>query len=271
VLDTSTPNLARACDYLLGGGASFAADRALALRLEGLYPGIRDILFSSRSYVADAVARVARNGVAQFLDLGSGLPTTPATHETARAFQPGARVVYVDRDPEVVGHGQALVPAGVRYLAGDLAEPEAILASDDLRGFIDFSRPVCLILALVLQTLDPGTARAIGGILVRALPAGSHLIATAVAGQASLPGFTWTGVFTADDLASFFAGVEVVAPGVTSGPGGPRATALCAAGIKQTATVLKAAAGSAASRAAGSAAGRAAGSAAGPAAGSTAS
>ncbi|HVT68343.1 MAG TPA: SAM-dependent methyltransferase, partial [Trebonia sp.] len=152
MLDTSTPNLARARDYLLGGGASFAADRALALRLEGLYPRIRDLLFSARSYTADAVARVARGGVDQFLDLGSGLPTTPATHETARAFQPRARVVYVDHDPAVVQHGQALVPAGVRYVAGDLAEPEAIIASPDVRALLDFTRPVCLLLSLVVQT-----------------------------------------------------------------------------------------------------------------------
>jgi hypothetical protein len=245
VLDTSTPNLARACDYLLGGGASFAADRALALRLEGLYPGIRDILFSSRSYTADAVARVARGGVDQFLDLGSGLPTTPATHETARAFQPRARVVYVDRDPAVVQHGQALVPAGVRYVAGDLAEPEAILASADVRGLLDFARPIGLVLTLVLQSLDAGTARAVGGILVRALPPGSHLIATAVpsAGrggpgkpaQASMPGFVWTGPFTPDDLASFFAGLDLLPPGVTEGPGAPDGRALCASGTKKDA------------------------------------
>lgn len=232
MLDTSTPNLARACDYLLGGGASFAADRALALRLEGLYPGIRDMLFSSRTFAADAVARVARGGVDQFLDLGSGLPTTPATHETARAFHPGARIVYVDHDPAVVQHGQALVPSGVRYVVGDLAEPEAILASPDLHGFLDFSRPVGLVLTLVLQALDQGTARAVGGILVRALAPGSHLIATAAPGQSSLPGFTWAGAFTADDLASFFAGLDLTPPGVTEGPGNPQGQALCAAGVK---------------------------------------
>jgi hypothetical protein len=232
VLDTSTPNIARACDYLLGGGASFAADRALALRLEGLYPGIRDILFSSRSYTTDAVARIAREGVDQFLDIGSGLPTTPATHQTARAFHPGARIVYVDHDPAVLEHARALVPPGVRYVVGDLAEPEAILASPDLQGFLDFSRPVGLVLTLVLQALDPGTARAVAGILVRALPPGSHLIATAAPGQSSLPGFTWTGEFTADDLASFFAGLDLVPPGVTQGPGDPAGRALCAAGVK---------------------------------------
>jgi hypothetical protein len=240
VLDTSTANLARACDYLLGGAASFAADRALAVRLEELYPGIRDLLFSARSYTADAVARAARDGVSQFLDLGSGLPTTPAVHETVRAFQPAARVVYVDRDPAVVQHGQALVPAGVRYVAGDLAEPEAILASADVRALLDFTRPACLVLSLVLQLLDPGTARAVGGILVRALSPGSHLIATAAgsgaATGASLPGFTWTGPFTADDLASFFAGVELRPPGVTEGPGQPGRRALCAAGVKPAGT-----------------------------------
>jgi len=113
VLETSTPCLARACDYLLGGGASFAADRALALRLDRMYPGLRAVLFSSRGFAADAIARIARGGVDQYLDLCSGLPTTPAPHETARAFQPTARVAYVDRDPAVVQHGRGLVPPGI--------------------------------------------------------------------------------------------------------------------------------------------------------------
>lgn len=236
MLDTSTPSLARACDYLLGGRASFAADRALAQRLEGLYPGLRNVLFSSRSFAADAVARIARGGVEQYLDVCAGLPTTPAPHEAARAFQPAARVAYVDRDPAVVQHGRALVPAGVRYAAGDLAEPEAILASGDLAGFIDFSRPVCLILTLALQVLDPGTARAVCGVLVRALAPGSYLIATAATGDSVLPDFSWAGGFTADDLGSFFTGLELIPPGVQPGPGQPPG-ALCAFGVKRQAPV----------------------------------
>jgi S-adenosyl methyltransferase len=236
VLDTRTPSLARACDYLLGGGASFAADRALALRLDELYPGLRNVLFSSRSFAADAVARIARGGVDQYLDLCSGLPTTPAPHETVRAFQPAARFAYVDRDPAVLEHGRALVPAGVRYVAGDLAEPEAILASGDLAGFIDLSRPVCLTLTLALQVLDPGTARAVCGVLLRALAPGSYLVATAAAGESVLPDFTWAAGFTADDLASFFAGLDLLPPGVTPGPGGKAGGALCAAGVKRPLT-----------------------------------
>ena len=231
MLDTRTPSLARACDHLLGGGASFAADRALALRLDGLYPGLRNVLFSSRSFAADAIARIARGGVHQYLDICSGLPTRPAPHEAARAFQPAARVVYVDRDPAVVQHGRALVPAGVRYAAGDLAEPEAILASGDLAGHIDFSRPVCLILTLALQVLDPGTARAVCGVLVRALAPGSYLIATAATGESVLPDFSWAGGFTADDMASFYSGLELIPPGVQPGPGQPPG-ALCAVGVK---------------------------------------
>ena len=233
MLDTSTPNLARACDYLLGGGASFAADRALAQRLEAIHPGLRELLFSSRGYAADTVARIARDGVGQYLNIGSGLPTTPSTHETARAFSPGARVVYVDRDPVVTGHGRALVPPGVRYVTGDLAEPEAILASADVAGFLDLTRPACLVLTLVLQTLDPGTARAVTGVLVRALAPGSYLVVTAAPGPTGrLPEFTWPLPFTTDDLASFFTGLDLLPPGVHESPGTPDGRVLCGVGVK---------------------------------------
>src|SRR5579859_4616200 len=167
MLDTAAPSLARAWDYLLGGGASFAADRSLAQRLEALHPGLRQHLSASRAYVADRVTQIARAGVDQYLDLGAGLPTRPSTHACARAVRPGARIAYVDRDPVVTEHGRALVPAGVRYIQGDLAEPEAILSGGDLAGFLDFSRPVGLVLALALHVLDPGTARAVVGVLVR--------------------------------------------------------------------------------------------------------
>jgi SAM-dependent methyltransferase len=227
VLDISTPSLARAWDYLLGGGASFAADRSLALRLEALHPGIRESLLSSRAYAADSVSRIARAGVAQYLDLGSGLPTRPSTHEAARAVAPGARVAYVDRDPVVTEHGRALVPAGVRYVQGDLAEPEAILTSGDLTGVIDFSRPVCLVMTLVLHVLDPGTARAVTGVLVRALTPGSYLVVTAARVESGgLPESVWPGGISAADVASFFAGLDLLPPGIREG------TVVCGTAVK---------------------------------------
>ena len=226
MLDTRTPSVARAYDHLLGGEASFAADRALAGRLVALYPGLQDTLISSRRQVADAVARIARQGVDQYLDVGAGLPTRPSTHATARAVLPDARVAYVDRDPLVVEHGTDLVPPGVRYQGGDLTEPEALLAA--LSGFIDFSRPVCLVLALIVQALEPGTARAVVGVLVKALPPGSYLVATAGAGDAGrLPDSLWPAAATEADLAAFFGGLDLLPPGITR-----HGDVLCGVGVK---------------------------------------
>jgi hypothetical protein len=239
VLDTRTPSVARAYDYLLGGEASFAADRALAGRLVALYPRLADTLIASRTHVADAVAGIAGQGVDQYLDVGAGLPTRPATHATARALLPAARVTYIDRDPLVVEHAAALIPAGVRYQVGDLTEPEALLAALSYRrpgagpqsaGFIDFSRPVCLVLALVLQALEPGTARAVVGVLVKALPPGSYLVATVGAGDGGrLPDSVWPAGPTGpaeSDLAAFFGGLDLLPPGVTR-----RGDVLCGVGV----------------------------------------
>ncbi len=227
MLDTSTANLARAYDYLLGGGAHFAADRALAGRLQSLYPRTRDLLLSSRTYLADSIAHLARSGVDQYLDVGSGLPTRPSIHETARAILPRARVVHVDRDPAVVRHAGSLVPPGVRFLEGDLAEPEAILDTVGAGGLIDLSRPACLVLTMVLQVLDPGTARAVTGVLVRALAPGSYLLITVGAGESGrLPDAVSPGGFAAGDVLSFFGGLDLVPPGVREGD------VLCALGRK---------------------------------------
>jgi hypothetical protein len=127
---------------------------------------------------------------------------------------PAARVAYVDRDPLVVEHGTDLVPPGVRYYGGDLTEPEALL--DALVGALDFTRPVCLVLALVVQALDPGTARAVVGVLVKALPPGSYLVATVGAGDAGrLPDAVWPAAATEADLAAFFGGLDLLPPGIT--------------------------------------------------------
>ena len=214
MLDTRTPSVARAYDHLLGGEASFAADRALAGRLVALYPQLQDTLISSRRQAADAVARLARQGVDQYLDVGAGLPTRPSTHATARALLPAARVAYIDRDPLVVEHGTDLVPPGVRYYGGDLTEPEALIAA--LAGAIDFSRPVCLVLALVVQAVEPGTARAVVGVLVKALPPGSYLVATVGAGDdGRLPDAVWPAAAAEADLSAFFGGLDLLPPGIS--------------------------------------------------------
>jgi hypothetical protein len=235
VLDTSAPNLARAYDYLLGGGANFAADRALAGRLTALYPRAPELLSLSRTFLADSLTHIAtpvlgRPDIGQYVDVGAGLPTRPSTHSVvlgAAGGVPGrggpgrAGVVYVDNDPVVVQHAASLVPPGVRAVEGDLSEPEALV------GLFDPSRPSCLILTMVLQVLDPGTARAVVGVLVRALAPGSFVVISVGAGdEGRLPDAVVPGGFTPEDMASFFAGLELVPPGIRPGP------VLCATGVK---------------------------------------
>jgi hypothetical protein len=225
-VDTSTPSLARAYDHLLGGRANFAADRSLAAGLQRMYPRTPTLLSLSRAYTATAVSASAAAGVAQFIDVGCGLPTSPAVHEAALRARREARAVYVDRDPAVVSHAAALVPPTVRVIEGDLAEPEALLWS--MRPLLDLSRPACLVLALVVQALpDPGLARAVVDVLVRGLAPGSHLIMTAGHGDdGRLPDGVTRASLTERDFESFFTGLDLLPPGIEAGP------VLCGAGRK---------------------------------------
>jgi O-methyltransferase involved in polyketide biosynthesis len=247
-VDTSSPSLARAYDYLLGGRANFTADRALAGRLRAIYPAMSQVLSLSRAFIASSVTDLARAGIDQFIDVGCGLPTRPSVHEAVLRARPGAHVVYIDRDPSVVSHAAALVPgvpppAQIRVIEGDLAEPEALAWS--LRPLVDLAKPTCLILALVVQALDPPVAQAVVGVLTRALASGSYVVLTCGHGAAgrlpdAIPG---TG-FLAQDVAAFLAGLDVQPPGVQElprlqrGPGAQQGASdqqglvLCAVGRK---------------------------------------
>jgi hypothetical protein len=225
-VDTSSPSLARAYDYLLGGRANFTADRALAGRLRALYPATSQVLSLSRAFLASSVADLARAGVDQFIDVGCGLPTRPAVHEAVLRVRPAARVVYVDRDPAVVSHATALLAktqpplpptAMVRVIAGDLAEPEAL--SWALQPLVDLGKPACLSLALVVQALDHGLAQAVVGVLIRALAPGSQVIVTCGHGDAGrLPDAISGAGLLAEDVAAFLGGLDVQPPGVRQLP-----------------------------------------------------
>lgn len=215
-VDTSVPSLARAYDHLLGGRANFAADRAMARQWRERYPRAGELLELSRTYVTACCARLSADGIRQFIDVGSGLPTAPSLHAAVR---PGtSRVIYVDRDPGVVAHARALVPArSVSVMTGDLLEPEALLWA--LRSLADLAQPACLVLALVIQALpDLGTARAVVDVLVRALAPGSHVVLTAGGGAAGrLPDTAAGADLSAAEVAAFFAGLDVLPPGVEEG------------------------------------------------------
>lgn len=221
--DVRKPNIARAYDYLLGGKNNFAADRDLAVKMLEIYPLAGALVRENRNFLAWAVDYVSRQGIAQFIDVGSGLPTCPNTHEVAGQVNPAARVMYVDNDPVVISHATALLggSGNVAVVPGDARDPEAILASAG--PVIDMNRPVCVILAMLLHFFDPSEARGIAAGFVRALVPGSFLIISmGVNSDAGLADQIATeynagGLHGHDhgQIAGYFAGLELVEPGLS--------------------------------------------------------
>ena len=176
--DPSKPNIARAYDFFLGGKDNFAADRELAAKILLVYPLTGVLVRENRAFLARAVDFVSRQGITQFIDIGSGLPTVPNTHEVASKVNPRAHVTYVDNDPVVLSHARALLADAGRVdaVAGDLREPDAILASVRRTGIIDVDQPVCVILGMILHFFDPAEAERVTAALMRAIPPGSFMI-----------------------------------------------------------------------------------------------
>jgi hypothetical protein len=178
-IDTSVAHQSRIYDYWLGGKDNFAVDREAAEQAIAAYPPIVRGVRAQRAFLARTVRYLAGlEGILQFLDIGTGLPTANNTHEVAQEAQPFARVVYVDNDSMVLTHARALLsstPQGATsYLDADLREPDKILASAADR--LDFSQPVALLLIGILQLIpDSDDPHAIVARLVGAVPRGSWL------------------------------------------------------------------------------------------------
>jgi hypothetical protein len=151
-------------DYYLGGKDNFEVDRAA---VESIDPVVRDTLrnaaWENRRFLWRSVEYLARErGIAQFIDVGSGLPTVRSTHEVAQDINPDARVVYVDNDPIVLSHGQALLAkdGNTAIVQADLRDPAAILAARETETLIDFTQPVAILLVAVLHFITaPGHPR----------------------------------------------------------------------------------------------------------------
>jgi SAM-dependent methyltransferase len=153
-IDTTTPNVARIYDYLLGGKDNFAADRAAAEQLIALIPDIPAIARDNRAFLARVVRYLtAEAGIRQFLDLGGGLPTGSNVHQVAQQIAPDTRVVYVDYDPVVWSHGQALLvhAVGTGIVRADLTRPADVLGAPEVLGLLDFARPVAVLCTATLH------------------------------------------------------------------------------------------------------------------------
>jgi hypothetical protein len=227
-LDTSVPNVARVYDYMLGGKDNFAADRELGKQLLDAFPQSSWIARQNRQFMGRAVRYCAEQGVLQFLDVGSGLPTMDNVHEVARRVSPGAAVVYVDNDRVALSHANALLAKspGVAAIWGDVREPGKILADAAASGVIDLGRPVVVLLAAILHFItDAEDPAGLVAVFRDAMPPGSFLIlshashdvmpeesarARDMYRSASSPLVTRSYA----DVAAFFTGLDLVEPGV---------------------------------------------------------
>ncbi|MER6993766.1 SAM-dependent methyltransferase [Saccharopolyspora hirsuta] len=152
-MDVESPNAARMYDYYLGGNANFAADREAAERFLAVVPTGRQWAYANRSFLGRAVRFMISQGVDQFLDLGSGIPTVGNVHEIAHDADPNARVAYVDREPVAVAHAQALLAdtPRVTITQADIRDPEAVLSAPGVAGLLDFTRPVGVLAVAILH------------------------------------------------------------------------------------------------------------------------
>ena len=231
-IDTSRPHPARMYDYYIGGKNHFAADRVVADAALAHWPAGRIGLRENRRFLGRTVRYLAGEaGVRQFLDIGSGLPTTANVHEIAQAVDPSCRVAYVDNDPMVLAHARALLassPEGrTAYIQADLKSPQDILSSPVVRSVIDFDQPVALMLVAVLHFLgDEDQPETVLKTLLDALPPGSYLAASHITAEHEPDGiaagqrlYRAAGISMqirdADEFASLvFSGLELVPPGV---------------------------------------------------------
>ncbi|KPI01950.1 protein of unknown function DUF574 [Actinobacteria bacterium OK074] len=230
-IDTTRAHPARVYDVFLGGKDNYPMDRATAAAGLAVNPRGYLEIRHNRDFMRRAVTRMAEvDGIRQFLDIGTGLPTADNVHQIAQRVIPDARVVYVDHDPVVLAHARALLtsgPEGVTdYIDADLRDPAQIL--EQAAKTLDFDQPIALLLVAVLHFVEDDVAVPVVRDLVEALPSGSRLVIThltedlhpevvqAVQRQYTEKGITF--VFRSKEqverLFTDTAGVELLDPGV---------------------------------------------------------
>jgi S-adenosyl methyltransferase len=232
--DPTVPNEGRMYDFYLGGKDNFAADREAALQALEVAPDLRELVREARRFLARAVRFLAEAGIRQFIDIGTGLPTQGNVHEIAQAVAPDARVVYVDNDPIVRVHAEALLEGNelATVLQADMRDPDQILKHPDLLSLIDLDEPVAILLFFVLYTVPeddramrivrhlrdamcPGSYLAVSHPVSDICPETTARLAVLYQEQAKvIEGTPRHNVRTRAEVARFLDGLELVEPGV---------------------------------------------------------
>ena len=231
-LRTDLPHSARMYDYFLGGKDNYAADREAAEQVKQQWPTVVVATRVNREFMRRATRFLARQGVRQFLDIGTGIPTRPNLHEIAQQVDPTARVVYVDNDPIVLTHARALLVSTAQgrtdYIQADARSPQSILDSPQLGEVLDLSQPVALSLIALLHFIpDDQNPHEIIATLADALAPGSYLVLSHVSSDFDPPAIReLTRIYneqgvplqarSREEFHQLFQGRELLEPGVVS-------------------------------------------------------
>lgn len=225
------PSAARIYDHLLGGYHNFPSDRAVVQQLLLQYPDMKETAQINRAFLRRAVNYLLEQGIKQFLDLGSGIPTVGNVHQLAQAATPTARVVYVDIDPIAVSHSKAIL-AGNQYataIRADVRDTDKILAHPDLKRLLDFTKPIGLMLvALLHYILDDDEALRTVNTLKDAIVIGSFITIAHPAQEATPENIDELhdtfksaqdfNVRSRARIEQYFSGLESISPGLVLAP-----------------------------------------------------
>ncbi|MFI5844397.1 SAM-dependent methyltransferase [Catenuloplanes sp. NPDC051500] len=233
-VDLTKPSVARVYDYYLGGSHNFAVDRAFAATVLEAMPDLPRHAQENRAFLRRAVRALVAEGIDQFVDLGSGIPTVGNVHEVAQALNPDARIAYVDWDPVALAHSRAILAGNpnATVVAGDLRKPAELLAEPALAAAVDLARPFAILLVSVLHFVpDDDKPEEIVATLADSAPPGSYLVISHAsndrsgqpdqAGKAEALYNRTTSPFRMRDrteIAALFGGLELVEPGVVQMP-----------------------------------------------------
>ncbi|MFI6294575.1 SAM-dependent methyltransferase [Nonomuraea sp. NPDC050790] len=229
-LQNDRPHSARVYDYIMGGRANFAPDRETAAKVLADWPGLRTSMLANRACMHRMARHLAGAGLRQFVDIGSGIPSSPNLHEVVQESAPESRIVYVDNDVIVLAHARALLagtPEGrTVYIQADMRSPRALLGDPALHEVIDLSRPVALTVIAMLQFVRD--AQDLVETLLDPLPPGSHLAVTiptadlAPESERLAREYTDRGIpmylRTRAEVERLFTGLELLEPGVVPMP-----------------------------------------------------
>ncbi len=177
-IDLDRPSAARMYDYYLGGSHNFAIDRHAAEQAVAMWPDLPLIMQANRAFLRRAVRFLVAQGITQFLDIGSGIPTVGNVYEVAQAADPGSRVVYVDIDPVAVAHSRAILAdnPGAAVVHGDARDPERLLGQEEVQRLLDLHQPVAVLMVALLHFVpDDEDASRLVRRLRDAVASGSYL------------------------------------------------------------------------------------------------